>query len=102
MNVEADEALIFLQKLKGSVVFANVRVNSAALNDSSIGVVRLDSKALLELCDAERLSLSWDNGRMYVALEGASFSFPDPQQTGPFALEILLSDGVKCMIWPAK
>jgi len=102
MDIEAGEALTFLNRLKNSVVFAAVRVNSAALNDPSIGVVRFDSEVLLELCDAESLSLRWNDGRMYVALEGASFRFPDPEQTAPIALEILLPEGVKCVIWPAK
>jgi hypothetical protein len=102
MNVEAGEALTFLNRLRGSFVFAKVRVNYAAHNDPSIGVVRFDSEVLLESCDAESLSLTWKNGRIYVALEGASFSFPDPEQTAPVAMEIRLPDGVKCVICPAK
>lgn len=102
MNVEAGEAFTFLNRLQGSSIFAKVRVNYAASNDPSIGIVRFDSEVLLESCDAESLVLTWNNGRIYLALERASFSFPDQEQTSPVALEIRLPEGVKCVIWPAK
>lgn len=97
MNLTKDEALAFLNKLKGSFVFAKVRVNSAR-DEQSIGVVRFDSNAMLESCDGEGLSLTWSGGRMYVCVEGASFRFPDPEETAPVAIEIILPEGARCVI----
>ena len=100
MNLKPDEALAFLNKFKGSLVSANLRITSDVSNDSSIGVVRVNCKAILVSCDGQSLSLNWSEGRMFMQLEDALFSFPDAEQTAPVGLEIMLSDGVKCVICP--
>ena len=108
MNLTQDEALAILKTLKGSVVLANVRFNSAPLDDPSIGVMRLDCEAVLDSCDADGVSLTWSEGRMKVRFERAAFRVPDPEETALVGLEILLYEGVKCVIcmkggsiWPS-
>ena len=98
MNLTLDEALALLHALKGSIVLANVRVNFSPADDASIGVVRFDSEAILEECDADGILLSWGSGRMRVAFEGASFGCPNPEETALVGLEIILHEGVKCVI----
>jgi len=66
MDLSQAEALAFLNTLKGSFVFTTVRVNLAPLDDPSLGVVRLDSGAKLESCDADGVSLTWSNGGMFA------------------------------------
>jgi hypothetical protein len=102
MNLKQDEALAFLNKFKGSSVAANLRVRSALPNDRSLGVVRFDCKAILASCDCEGVSLTWSDGRMYIQMEGALFSYPDAEQTAPVGIEIMLADGVKCVICPVR
>src|SRR5215210_438653 len=102
MDLSQAEALAFLNMLKGSFVFTTVRVNLAPLDDPSLGVVRLDSGAKLESCDADGVSLTWSNGGMHVRFEGASFRFPDPEQTALYGLEIVLAERVKCVICKAS
>lgn len=102
MNLEPDEALAFLNKFKGSSISAKLRVNSALPDDRTIGVVRFDCKAILGSCDAQGVSLTWSDGRMYLQTEGALFRFADADQTALVGLEIVLPDGVKCIICPVR
>lgn len=100
MNLKQDEALAFLNKFKDSSVSANLRVRSALASDRSLGVVRFDCKAILASCDSQGLSFTWSDGRLYIQIEGATFSFPDGDKTAPVGMEIILPDGVKCVICP--
>lgn len=102
MNLTQDEALGFLNPLKGALVFANVTVNFAPVDDPAIGVVRCNSAATLVSCDATGAVLTWSNGRLVVRFDGASFRFPDPEQTGLVGMEIRLAEGVRCVIAPAR
>lgn len=98
MNLTQDEALALLNTLKGSFVLAKVRFNPAPADDPSIGTMRLDSDAILESCDAEGLLLTWDKGRMNLRFDRASFRVPDPEETALLGIEIMLYEGVKCVI----
>jgi hypothetical protein len=98
MNLTQDEALAVLNTLKGSLVLAKVRFNPAPVDDPSIGMMRLDSEAILESCDSEGLSLTWDKGRMNLWFDRASFRVPDREETALFGIEIVLYDGVECVI----
>jgi len=98
MNLTQDEALAVLNRFKGSLVLANVRCNPAPVDDPSIGIMRFDCDAILESCDAEGLSLVWDNGRMSLRFDRASFRVPNPEETALLGMEILLFEGVKCVI----
>ena len=98
MDLTQDKALAVLNTLKGSVVLAKVRFNSAPVDDPSIGMMRFDSEAILESCDAEGLSLTWGKGRMNLRFDRASFRVPDPEETAVLGLEIVLYEGVKCVI----
>lgn len=102
MNLTIAEALALLNALKGSPVLANVRVNFSPANDGSIGVVRFDSEAILEACDGDGILLSWGTGKMRIAFERASFRCPNPEETALVGLEIILDEGVKCVICPAR
>lgn len=101
MNLTQDDALAFLNPLKGSLVFAKVTVNLAPEADLAIGVVRFNSAATLVSCDDSGLLLTWSNGRMDIRFDGASFRFPDHEETALVGMEILL-EGVKCVIAPAR
>ena len=98
MNLTQDEALAVLNTLKGSLVLAKIRFNSAPVDDPSIGMMRFDSEAILESCDAEGLSLTWDKGRMNLRFDLASFRVPDSEETALVGIEIVLYEGVKCLI----
>ena len=98
MNLTQDEALAILKTLKGSFVLAKIRANSALIDDRSIGVMRFDCEAILESCDAEGVSLTWGGGRMNLRFDRASFRVPDPEETALLGMEILLYEGVKCVI----
>ena len=98
MNLTQHEALAILKTLKGSLVLANIRVNLAPINDSSIGVMRCDCEAVLESCDAEGLSLTWGQGRMNLQFDRASFRVPDPEETALVGIEIVVCEAVKCVI----
>ena len=98
MTLTQDEALAILKTLKGSFVLANIRANSAPIDDRSIGVMRFDCEAILESCDADGLSLTWDKGRMNLRFDRASFRVPDPEETALVGIEILLYEGVKCVL----
>lgn len=102
MYLTQDEALVFLNRLKGSLVIAKVTVNFAPVDDPAIGVVRFNSAATVESFDAMGLLLTWSNGRMDIRFEGASFRLPEPEETGLVGIEILFAEGVKCVIAPAK
>jgi hypothetical protein len=97
MNLTQVEALAILKTLKGSFVLANIRVNDP-IDNRSIGVLRFDCEAILESCDQDGLSLTWGEGRMNVRFDRASFRLPDPEETALVGLEILLYEGVKCVI----
>lgn len=97
MNLTQDEALAFLNTLKGSSVFARVRVNVAPIDDVSIGVLGFDSDSILSSCDRDGLVLTWSGGSMHLRFEGASFRFPDPEQTALAGMEIAY-EGLKCVI----
>jgi hypothetical protein len=97
MNLTQDEALAFLNTLKGSLAFAHVRVNFAPIDDVSIGVLGFDSEAILCSCDLDGLVLTWSGGSMRLRFEGASFRFPDPEQTALAGMEIVY-EGLKCVI----
>jgi hypothetical protein len=98
MNLTQDEALAILNRLKGSFVLTNIRVNPAPSDDRSIGVLRFDCEAILESCDADGVSLTWGGGRMNLRFDRASFRVPDPEETALLGMEILLYEGVKCVI----
>ena len=98
MKLTQDEALVILNRLKGFSVLANLRVNPAPSDDRSIGVLRFDCEAILESCDADGVSLTWGGGRMNLRFDRASFRVPDPEETALLGMEILLYEGVKCVI----
>src|SRR6185503_13022724 len=98
MNLTQDEALAVLNTLKGSLVLAKVRFNPAPVDDPSIGMMRLDSEGILESCDEEGLSLTWDKGCLNLRFDRASFRVPDPEDTALLGIEVALYDGVKCVI----
>ena len=98
MNLTQDEALAILNTLKGNLVLANIRFNSAPIDDPSIGMMRFDSEGILESCDADGLSLTWDKGRMNLRFDRASFRVPDPEETALVGIEIVLYEGLKCII----
>lgn len=100
MNLTQDQALTFLKTLKGSVVLAIIRVNLAPADDPSIGVMRFDCEAKLESCEVDGLLLTWSTGRMNLRFDRASFSIPDSEETALVGLEIVLCEGVKCVICP--
>lgn len=98
MNLTQDQALAILKTLKGSFVLANIRVNPGPIDDRSIGVLRVDCEAILESCDADGVSLTWGKGRINLRFDRASFRVPDPEETALLGIEILLYEGVKCVI----
>ena len=98
MNLTQDEAVAILKRLEGSFVLANVRVNVDPIDDRSIGVMRFDCEAILESCDADGVFLSWSGGRMNLRFDRASFRVPDPEETALVGIEIVLYEGVKCVI----
>jgi len=100
MNLKHDKGLAFLNKFKGSSVAAKLRVRSALPDDRSLGVVRFDCMAILASCDSQGLSFTWSDGRMYIQIDSAMFSFPDDDKTAPVGIEIRLPDGVECVICP--
>ena len=98
MDLTQNEALAVLNTLKGSVVLANIRFNSAPVDDPSIGVMRIDCEGMLESCDGDGLSVSWSKGRMNLRFDCVSFRVPDPEETALVGIEIVLYEGVKCVI----
>ena len=98
MNLTQDEALAILETLKGSYVLANIRVNLAPIDDPTIGLMRFDSEALLESCDADGVLLTWSEGRVNLRFDRASFRVPDPEETALLGIEIVLYECVKCVI----
>jgi hypothetical protein len=65
MIVSQNEALAYLNKIKGSRVY--LRTKFAAHDDPSLGSLRLAREATIEECDEHGLQLTWPpNGRLYA------------------------------------
>jgi hypothetical protein len=99
MKLSRNEALANLRALKGSLVVVSLRFTPG--EDTPLGVLRITSLATVHECDDKALQLTWPpNGHLYVSFEDASFKSPDRDETSLWGWEIVLPNGIRCVVCP--